>query len=388
MGSHEFKAGAEFSRNTYNGAVEMLPVSIVGTADLPIENITFGHAARFGVHDNEVSWFAGDKWSPFQRLTLDLGLRFDWDNLARTVNTSPRFGFAVSLTKDARTVLKGGVGLFYDRIPLNVAAFPLLPERTVTVVDGAEGVNQTTIYANRFSGPLLDPRSLGWNIELDRQISSGLIVRTAWLERNTVHAFVLDPIPADGGNGLLSLATRGHSYYHEFQVTAQYRFRKDNVNFSYVRSKTFGDLNDFNQFFGNDPTVVIQPDVRVRQPFDAPNRVLFWGVFEAPFRLTISPVLDIHTGFPYSVVNEYRQFISTPDSLRFPRFASLDLQVTRPLTVRLGHRRLHMRAGISVFNLLNRFNPRDVQSDVDSNRYGALFDGVGRTLRGKFIFDF
>jgi len=388
MGSHEFKAGAEFSRNTYSGAVDMLPVSILGTADLPIENISFGPAARFGVHDNEVSWFAGDKWSPFQRLTLDLGLRFDWDNLARTVNTSPRLGFAVSLTKDARTVLKGGVGLFYDRIPLNIAAFPLLPDRTVTVLDGAEGVSQTTVYANRFSGPMRDPRSLGWNIELDRQISSGLIVRAAYLERNTVHGFVLDPSPADGGNALLSLASTGHSFYREFQVQSQYRFRKDTVNVSYVRSKAFGDLNDFNQFFGNDPAVVIQPDVRVRQPFDAPNRVLFWGVLEAPFRLTVSPVLDIHTGFPYSVVNEYREFVGIPNSQRFPRFASLDLQVTRPLTLRFRHRTLHARAGVSVFNLLNRFNPRDVQNDVGSLRYGALFDGVGRTLRGKFIFDF
>jgi hypothetical protein len=209
-------------------------------------------------------------------------------------------------------MLKGGVGLFYDRIPLNIAAFPLLPARSVTVLDGAEGVDQTTVYTNRFSGPLRDPRSLGWNIELDRQISSGLIVRAAYLERNTVHNFVLDPSPADGGNGLLSLATSGRSYYREFQLTAQYRFRKDNVNVSYVRSKTFGDLNDFNQFFGNDPAVVIQPDVRVRLPFDAPNRVLFWGVLEAPFKLTVSPVLDVHTGFPYSLVNEYRQFIGPP----------------------------------------------------------------------------
>jgi hypothetical protein len=41
-----------------------------------------------------------------------------------------------------------------------------------------------------------------------------------------------------------------------------------------------------------------------------------------------------------------------------------------------------------VYNLLNRFNPRDVQSDIDSDRYGALFNGVGRTFRGKFIVEF
>jgi hypothetical protein len=41
-----------------------------------------------------------------------------------------------------------------------------------------------------------------------------------------------------------------------------------------------------------------------------------------------------------------------------------------------------------VFNLLNHFNPRDVQNDIDSYRFGALFNGVGRTFRGKFVLEF
>src|ERR1700726_641632 len=48
--------------------------------------------------------------------------------------------------------------------------------------------------------------------------------------------------------------------------------------------KAYGDLNDFNQFFGNGAVAVIQPDERGRLPFDAPNRVLAWGQWEAPFR--------------------------------------------------------------------------------------------------------
>ena len=40
------------------------------------------------------------------------------------------------------------------------------------------------------------------------------------------------------------------------------------------------------------------------------------------------------------------------------------------------------RIGFGVFNLFNHFNPRDVQSEVDSARYGDLFNGVGRMFRG------
>jgi hypothetical protein len=48
-----------------------------------------------------------------------------------STNTAPRAGFALMLTKDAKTLLKGGAGLFYDRVPLNVASFPFLPDRTI-----------------------------------------------------------------------------------------------------------------------------------------------------------------------------------------------------------------------------------------------------------------
>ena len=103
---------------------------------------------------------------------------------------------------------------------------------------------------------------------------------------------------------LLSLANSGRDFYREFQITGRYQIGRQTLNASYVRSKATGDLNDFNQFFGNDPQAVIQPNSRGPLAFDAPNRFLAWGEFSAPWKVTLMPVLDIHTGFPYSVVNE------------------------------------------------------------------------------------
>ncbi|MBV9034732.1 MAG: hypothetical protein JO182_09590 [Acidobacteriaceae bacterium] len=74
--------------------------------------------------------------------------------------------------------------------------------------------------------------------------------------------------------------------------------------------------------------------------------------------------------------------------MRFPRFNSFDLQVTRPISLPLPRKEIRARIGFSVFNLFNHFNPRDVQNDVDSDRSGALFNGVGRTFRGKFVLEF
>ena len=133
---------------------------------------------------------------------------------------------------------------------------------------------------------------------------------------------------------------------------------------------------------------VIEPNARGRLPFDAPNRVLAWGEWRAPFKLTVLPVLDVHTGFPWSVINQEREFIGPRDGQRFRRFTSFDLQVTRPVRLPLPHEKIKARVGLSVFNMFNQFNHRDVQNDVDSERFGALFNGVGRTFRGKFILDF
>ncbi len=146
-------------------------------------------------------------------------------------------------------------------------------------------------------------------------------------------------------------------------------------------------MNDFNQFFGNYANPVINPDERGRLPWDAPNRFLAWGQFKAPFKLTIIPVFDLHTGFAYSIIDEMREFVGPRDSERFPRFASLDAQVTRPIRLPFTEK-VKARIGFSVFNLLNRFNPRDVQSDIDSDRFGAMFNGVGRMWRGKFVLEF
>lgn len=385
LGSHQLKLGVDYAHDTYDGRVALLPVTVMGVSNFPIEQIRFGTTSRFNVSQNEVAWFASDKWQPTQRLTVDLGLRFDRDSITDSVSTAPRAGFAYMLTKDAKTVLKGGGGLFYDRVPLNVASFPLLPDRTVSTLYPARPIWTSETYVNTIQRGLRNPRSVGWNVELDRQIGSALVLKAGFQQRNTARDFVLDP---QAGTGRLLLSNTGRSFYRELQFTGQYKLRRGTLNASYVRSKAFGNLNDFNQFFGNNAVPVMNPDGSGRLSFDSPNRFLAWGQWDAPFKLTVLPVLDVHTGFPYSRSDEYRAFVGQRNSERFPRFTSFDLQVTRPVAIPIASDRVKARIGFSVFNLFNHFNPRDVQSDVDSYRFGALYNGVGRTFRGKFVLEF
>jgi hypothetical protein len=374
LGDHELKVGFDFSHSSYDGRQQFLPVSIVGTARSTLEQINFGSPTTFSIHQNEFAWFGGDQWTVGPRLTVNVGLRFDNDSITDSIHAAPRVGLTLALTKDRRTLLKAGGGLFYDRVPLNARAFPFFPDRTLVTFDATGEVASSIPYSNVITGGLKNPRSETWNVELDRQVMEKLLVRVAYQQRNTVYDLVLNPEATANGN-LLSLANSGRDFYREFQITGRYQIGRQT-------------LNALNQYFGNDPQPVIRANARGPLPFDAPNRFLAWGEFNAPWKVTVMPVLDVHTGFPYSIVNERREFIGPRNDARFRRFNSFDIQVLKEYGLRFRGKEHKVKAGLGVFNLFNHSNPRDVQDDLDSPRFGEFFNSAVRTFRGKLVLGF
>jgi hypothetical protein len=386
-GSHQFAVGLSLEHSEYQGRQAFLPVEIDGKSDAPVERISFPEPTSFAIDQNETAWFVGDQWALMPRFTLSTGFRFDYDTITHSVHAAPRVGFLLTLTKDARTLLKGGVGRFYDRVPLLAVTFRDFPDRTVTLLGENGAASTSTFYENRFAGPIRNPRSISWNLELDRKVTRNLLLRFAYEQRHTTDDFVVSAV-VNGATGAIELSNGGSSSYREFQWTARYKLRENVFNASYVRSRAFGDLNDLNQFFGNLAQPVIQANGRGRLSFDAPNRFLFWATLAGPLTLTLVPVYELHTGFPYSVENEFREYVGPRNVNRFPRFSSFDLQVTRPVALPFGDRHLHARVGVGVFNLFNHFNPRDVQNNLASARFDGFFNSAWREYRGKFVLEF
>lgn len=390
-GSHFLKLGMNISGNTLNGRDRNTQVRVTRQNGTLNQAIDFVGAGNFDLDSIETTAFVQDRYTVSPRVTLDFGVRFDRNGLSREANIAPRFGFVIvpSKTSDA-TVIRGGVGLFYDKVPLAIGAFPQFQSRSVRffAADGVTQVGPTQAFFNRFGNELSTPRSVSASIELDRRITKKLLFRIGYQQREGRDEFIVNPDPT--GSGMV-VSNGGRSRYREFQATARYRFGEvSDVMFSYVRSKAEGNLNDFNGFYGNFRPPVIRGDQYGRLAFDAPNRFLVTANVDLPFGLVASPVLDIHTGFPYSQVNENQDFVGrrNPDNLRLPQFVVLDLQVTKRLMIPFRKKKIPMRVGVKVFNVTNHFNPRDVQSNIDSPFFGTFYNSVRRSFRGKFEFDF
>jgi hypothetical protein len=158
---------------------------------------------------------------------------------------------------------------------------------------------------------------------------------------------------------------------------------------SYVHSRAYGELNDYNKFFGNFPYPLIRRNQYGPLASDAPNRGLFWSVIGLPHKFDLVPILDLHTGFPFSRLDQNWNFIGPENKAgRFPTFVALDTKLQYPVDFKFRGHRIQFRAGLSVYNVLNHFNPRDVQEHYSSLSYGTFHNSVGRLFRIDGDFDF
>jgi len=388
LGTHQLKAGFDLTDSDFDGRETFLPVTLMDANGQAIERITFSSATSFSRHQNESAVFLQDQWAPTHRISISYGVRFDHDTVTNSAHVAPRGGIMIALTNDGKTLLKGGAGMFYDRVPLLFATFDKMPNRTVSMLAADGSVTSSTAYVNRLDGDLDNPRSTSWNVALERQLLAKLNVRLAYEQRNTSRNFVLSPTSTVGSTGTMLLSNGGHDTYREFQVAGRYQAERYTVNASYTRSRSYGNLNDPFLFLGNYPQAVVQPDERGRLSFDAPNRFMIWGEFNAPWKLTVTPVYDLHSGFPYSVQDEYRQYVGARNNKRYPWFTSCDLQVLRPISIPMHGKRLKAKAGIAVFNAFNHFNPREVQNNNASSNFGNFYNDAWREYRGKLVFEF
>jgi len=399
--NHEIKFGFDF--NSIGGALNYLarPVNIVREDGTLAERIVFRASKPIKASNREYVGFVQDRLLVRSNLSFDVGLRFEDQRIAKERNTAPRFGFAWSPSKNDRTVIRGGIGFFYDKVPLNIRSFGRYPSRTITTYD-ADGV--TVLDSRHYFNVLVDtppieplnfrhqasaeagfvPENLRWNVQWDQIVNNRLSLRANLTASRAEHIYIINPELDFRGRSGIVLRSAGEATYRALELTGRLRFRKQDQFFiSYVRSRSRGDLNDFNTYFGDFSEPVIRANQYSNLPFDVPNRLIAWGTFNLPRRITISPIFEARSGFPYSVRNSEQDFVGirNSDRTRYPRFVSLDSEFAKEFQVTSKY---GVRLSLKAFNLTNHFNPRDVHANVAETLFGQFFASYHRFFSGGF----
>ncbi|MBA2494329.1 MAG: TonB-dependent receptor [Acidobacteria bacterium] len=150
VGNHTVKYGADllfdrifnFFPGTFGGSYSFPSYAALAAGTPSSYRQSFAGAGTSGATTNpdssEYGFFAQDDWRVTPKLTLNLGLRYDYQAIAKPPiqnpnaallaagfdtgfrpedknNIAPRFGFAYAF--DSKTVIRGGYGLFYARTP-------------------------------------------------------------------------------------------------------------------------------------------------------------------------------------------------------------------------------------------------------------------------------
>ena len=402
-GKHSPKIGVEFDHTNLRAHFRYNTIFLRRVDDTLAQRIDFTNPGQFNYDYNEASAYLQDRFVVNSKLTLDAGMRFDYDGVSGGKNIAPRFSFLFLPLKNDRTIVRGGIGLFYDRT-LPIAGYfgdrfggtpsvndTAVPQRIVTnfAANGTTVIGTPRFFSNQVAGEINSPRSVRFSLQVDRGITKELTVRVGYLQRRTTNDLLIQPFEQDANSGALVLSSSGRASYRELQFVGNYTStRYGNWNASYVISSARGDLNTADVVLGDFPSFVVRPNEYGRLPFDAPHRFVVYGQVDFPHDIRIAPLFEIRSGFPFSAVNERLEFVGARNAAgRFPKYLSLDLQITKGFDLPFFDNK-RIRVGVALFNLTNNFNPRDVQNNVASPNFREFYNSVGTGVKAKFDVDF
>jgi hypothetical protein len=408
LGRHEIRVGVDATHRSFHGNSDSHDVNLLREDGSLADQIQFTGTGLLQASTTDAEEFIADHWALNDHLAADLGARVTSETVGRAAAFAPRFGIAYSPGADHKTVLRAGTGLFYAGVPLLAADFAGNPTRIVSQYDPTGQVIENevaleSVYVENGSGPIASrirrspntsARSFVSSAEVDRALWSGAVLKLAYLHSSTSDLFVINPIagPMLGTSpgaaiagtgtpaGVLGLFNTGAENYNEAEATLAFHpIKESDLNISYVWSRSRGDLNTLGDLYIPFEQPVIRPDVYGIRPSDVPNRLVVWGKFRLPWKLILGPVMDVHTGFPYSKLDDNQNYVGQANSQRFSTFFSIDYQVYRdflmPFANHSGSRKI--RLGLYMINLTNHGNFTSVYNNVTSPQFGE-FTGFER----------
>lgn len=366
-GRHSLKFGAEFRRfrnNNFNGGTggtinfPNLAAFLAGTASSATETALPANPA---LRVSALGTFAQDDFRVSARLTLNLGLRWEYNGVPNEIhnrlgvydfqrnaifqvgtnqverpykrqftNFGPRVGFAYDPTGQAKTVIRGGFGLYYDEPVTNIVSGLGSNPPFATSVNNTSNVN----FANPFNLPpgagsaiaAVEPNFksavvYSYNLNIQRELS-GTVFQIGYVGSQGRHLRLFGDYnqaiagvrPISGFSSITVQESVSNSNYNGLWLSANRRLAR---GLTFSASYTFSKSIDNNSVGTSNPQIQDFYNIageRALSDFDARHRFVLSGVYQVPFRAnsaftkrlvegwTVSPIVNLQSGNPFSPI--------------------------------------------------------------------------------------
>jgi hypothetical protein len=386
IGRHTVKVGAEFRRIQSNGPLDFTVNGLYTFQDLSpfgFQAHTNNPALEFflqalplsyvgadpsrsdshrSYRQSAVSGFAQDFLRVTSRLTVNLGLRYDFysnpteahgrlstirnpaTDSGPTVGKvfagtpldllSPQAGFAWNIFGDGKTVLRGGGGIFRNQLPVILFGvdrilppfFGIISSVFPSFLNPQNAALTQPVYVLATTYHPKFPYAVQCNLNLEREVAPGMVLRAGYVGARGNHLpreVEANPFqPALGHrynpnlpSPLLTLLTDAQSFYHSFQLSVSKQYAH-NVSWQafYTLSHSIDDAStDFNLEAVNEPPTTQDPfdrkGSRGRSGFDIRHNFVANVIYELPFGRgsrfggwQLSAVASVHSNLPFTPV--------------------------------------------------------------------------------------
>lgn len=418
-GRHDIKLGLDLDRLNYSAEFLRQPISFLqaqlpqGQAAQPCPTDANGvpvvpsticsrysvfSGGNYSTLDNaEASGYVEDRWLVTNRLLIEPGVRFDWDEIVRAPLLSPRLAGTYILDNESNTKLSAGIGIVYDATSLGLIHQPVEGQRVDYFFDtsgcpealgsstgncGSAAIPIPTSFSVNRSN-LSAPRYLNWSLGLEKKLPYAVFLKLEFLEKRGAHGFAYNTLNG-AVDGTYLLGNGRDDKYDAFTVSLRHRFRQHYEIFgAYTRSSS-----RTNQVFDFSLDIpLLSQQLPGPFPWDTPNRFVGWGVLPF-FKLPIVHKFDVvysaeaRTGLPFLGTTDQGQIApgTTPDTYRLPTYYSINLQVEK--RVHLFKRYWAVRGGFD--NITNHANAGLANGIIDATHpFPTFIDNNGRAFDAR-----